>query len=166
MRIGSGSGGTSGTINSGNSGQIAYYTASGTTIGGMNAVPLTSGGTGATSASGAIANLLPGVASDGNNGITVTGNVKAAKSIPALSPLCDIRSQGAVIDGVTPIDSAVQACINLVNSIYGAAGTVLLPCGGLGGGPGCYWANPSALNRVAGESTFFCKAEFNSVPRW
>jgi len=75
---GSGSGGTSGTINSGNSGQIAYYTASGTTIGGMNAVPLTAGGTGATSASGAVANLLPGVASDGNNGITVTGSVSAS----------------------------------------------------------------------------------------
>ena len=75
---GSGSGGTSGTINSGSAGQIAYYTASGTTIGGMNAVPLTSGGTGATSASGAVTNLLPGVASDGNNGITVTGSVSAS----------------------------------------------------------------------------------------
>ncbi len=152
---GSGSGGTSGTINSGNSGQIAYYTASGTTIGGMNAIPLTSGGTGATSASGAIANLLPGVASDGNNGIAVTGNLKAAESIPALSPACDIRSQGAVINNATPIDSAVQACVNLINSTYGATGTVLLPCGGLGGGPGCYWANPSALTiSPAGEVKF------------
>ena len=34
----------SGTINSGSSGQIAYYTASGTTIGGMSAVPLAAGG--------------------------------------------------------------------------------------------------------------------------
>src|SRR5208283_5380314 len=54
---GSGSGGTSGTINSGITGQIAYYTASGTTIGGMSAVPLAAGGTGATSAGGALANL-------------------------------------------------------------------------------------------------------------
>ncbi|MGB6857369.1 MAG: hypothetical protein WBE03_10840, partial [Terracidiphilus sp.] len=152
---GSGSGGTSGTINSGNAGQIAYYTASGTTIGGMNAIPLASGGTGATSASGAIANLLPGVASDGNNGIAVTGNVKAAEAIPALSPVCDIRSQGAVINNATPIDSAVQACVNLINSTYGATGTVLLPCGGIGGGPGCYWANPSALAiSPAGEVKF------------
>ena len=153
---GSGSGGMSGTINSGNSGQIAYYTASGTTIGGMNAVPVTSGGTGATSASGAIANLLPGVASDENNGITLTGSVKAAKSIPALSPWCDIRSQGAVIDGVTPIDSAVQACINLVDSVYGGTGTVLLPCVRAGStGPGCYFANSSVLTGpVAGNVKF------------
>ncbi len=54
---GSGSGGTNGTINSASSGQIAYYMGNGTSIGGMSAVPLTSGGTGATSASGALANL-------------------------------------------------------------------------------------------------------------
>jgi hypothetical protein len=46
-----------GTINSGSTGQMAYYTTNGTAIGGMNAVPLASGGTGATSASGALANL-------------------------------------------------------------------------------------------------------------
>ena len=113
----------------------------------MNAIPLASGGTGATSASGAIANLLPGVASDGNNGIAVTGNVKAAEAIPALSPVCDIRSQGAVINNATPIDSAVQACVNIVNSVYGGTGTVLLPCVAArsAGGPGCFWNNPSAL---------------------
>jgi hypothetical protein len=143
---GSGSGGTSGTINSGNTGQIAYYAANGTTIGGMNAVPLTAGGTGATSASGAVANLLPGVASDGNNGMIVTGNVQAAKSISALSPVCDIRSQGAVIDDATPIDSAVQACINIVNSVYGGTGTVFLPCVRQDStGPACYLQNSSIL---------------------
>jgi hypothetical protein len=75
---GSGSGSGSGTVNSGSTGQIAYYTANGTTVGGESAVPLTAGGTGATSASGAMANLLPGVASDGSNGVAVTGNVNAA----------------------------------------------------------------------------------------
>ena len=74
---GSGSGGGSGTVNSGNLGQIAYYTSNGTTVGGMNAVPVTAGGTGATSAAGAMTNLLPGVATDGNQGVTVTGNVAA-----------------------------------------------------------------------------------------
>jgi hypothetical protein len=149
---GSGSGGTSGTINSGNSGQIAYYTASGTTIGGMNAVPLASGGTGATSASGAIANLLPGVASDGNNGIIVTGNVKAAASIPALSPVCDIRAYGAIIDGHTPIDSAVQACINNVDSTPGSTGTVFLPCNG---GVGCFLQNSSILTGPSAGTVIF-----------
>jgi hypothetical protein len=75
---GSGSGSGSGTVNSGSTGQIAYYTSNGTTVGGESAVPLTAGGTGATSASGAMANLLPGVASDGSNGAAVTGNVNAA----------------------------------------------------------------------------------------
>ena len=40
---GSGGGGGSGTINSGTSGQIAYYTTSGTVIGGTSAVPLSIG---------------------------------------------------------------------------------------------------------------------------
>jgi hypothetical protein len=153
---GSGSGGASGTINSGTTGQIAYYTASGTTLGGTNAVPVASGGTGATSASGAVANLLPGVASDGSNGITVTGSVKAAESIPALSPVCDIRSQGAIINGSAPIDSAVQACINLVDSVYGGTGTVLLPCIHAGStGPGCYLANSSILTGPAAGNVKF-----------
>ncbi|MGP8253609.1 MAG: hypothetical protein ACLQHF_16390 [Terracidiphilus sp.] len=47
----------SGTVSSGNSGQIAYYSSSGTTIAGISAVPVTSGGTGSTSAAGAMANL-------------------------------------------------------------------------------------------------------------
>ncbi|MGD0521344.1 MAG: hypothetical protein ABSA48_08825 [Terracidiphilus sp.] len=53
---GSGTGG-SGTVSSGSAGQIAYYSATGTTVGGMNAVPVTAGGTGAATAAGALANL-------------------------------------------------------------------------------------------------------------
>jgi hypothetical protein len=55
---GSGGGtGGGGTVNSGTSGQIAYYTATGSTVGGMNAVPVTAGGTGASTAAAALANL-------------------------------------------------------------------------------------------------------------
>jgi hypothetical protein len=54
---GSGSGSGSGTVGSGSSGQIAYYAANGTTIGGINTVALTAGGTGASTAAGALANL-------------------------------------------------------------------------------------------------------------
>lgn len=57
---GSGSGGTSGTINTGLSGQIAYYTGNGAALGGMTAVPMSSGGTGATTATGAAANIVNG----------------------------------------------------------------------------------------------------------
>jgi hypothetical protein len=149
-----GSGESSGTINSGSNGQIAYYTASGTTIGGMSAVPVTAGGTGATSASGAMANLLPGVASDGSSGIKVTGNVAAGESIPATSPYVDIRAYGAVLDNATPIDSALQAAISSYQYQQGHSATILLPCaGGNGGstqGNGCYLDNPSLLTEPSG----------------
>jgi len=75
---GTGSGG-SGTVGSATSGQIAYYTSTGTSIGGMNQIPLTAGGTGASSASGALASLgaqaaITGLTTDGLNGILVPGN--------------------------------------------------------------------------------------------
>jgi hypothetical protein len=140
---GSGSGGGSGTINSGSSGQIAYYTTSGTVIGGVSAVPLASGGTGATSASTAIANLLPGVASDSNHGITVQGNAAAAQSITTVSPMLDIRAYGATIDGTTdiatPLQNAIAACPQPLTGTGGNSCTVLLSCGG----KGCY-LGPSA----------------------
>jgi hypothetical protein len=76
---GSGSGG-SGTISSGSAGQIAYYTAAGTTIGGMSTVPLTAGGTGATTAAGAVSNLIPGATLSGSGSsqvISLPGSVAA-----------------------------------------------------------------------------------------
>ncbi|MFZ1084518.1 MAG: hypothetical protein WAN35_06100, partial [Terracidiphilus sp.] len=69
-----GSGSGSGTVNSGTSGQIAYYNTAGTAVSGISTVPITAGGTGSSTASGALANLLPGVASNGSNGVIVTGN--------------------------------------------------------------------------------------------
>jgi hypothetical protein len=81
---GSGSGGTGGTINSGNAGQIAYYTAAGTTIGGMSTVPLTAGGTGAMTAAGAVSNLIPGATLSGSGSsqiISLPGSVVANASL-------------------------------------------------------------------------------------
>ncbi|MGD0729809.1 MAG: hypothetical protein ABR956_00995 [Terracidiphilus sp.] len=87
---GSSSGGN-GVVGSGLVGQIAYYTNNGTTIGGLNAVPVTAGGTGATTAAGALANLggaaLTGatftgpVAALSTNGVQTVpsgGNIQAA----------------------------------------------------------------------------------------
>ena len=64
-----GTGDGSGTVGNGSTGQIAYYTDDGTAIGGTSAVPLTSGGTGATTADAALQNLgaLP------QSGGTMTG---------------------------------------------------------------------------------------------
>jgi hypothetical protein len=50
-------GGSNGTVNAGTSGQIAYYSGTGTSISGTNTVSIAAGGTGATSASGALVNL-------------------------------------------------------------------------------------------------------------
>ena len=52
-----GAGGSNGTVNAGTSGQIAYYSGTSTSISGTNTVSITAGGTGASSASGALANL-------------------------------------------------------------------------------------------------------------
>ncbi|MGB7984875.1 MAG: hypothetical protein WCF54_06925 [Terracidiphilus sp.] len=71
-----GTGSGSGTVNSGVSGQIAYYSASGAAVSGISTVPISAGGTGASTASGALANLLPGVTSNGSNGVAVAGSTQ------------------------------------------------------------------------------------------
>ncbi len=54
------SSGGGGTVNSGSTGQIAYYNGNGTAVSGMSTIPVSAGGTGASTASGALA-LLGGV---------------------------------------------------------------------------------------------------------
>ena len=136
---GSGSGGTSGTINSGSTGQIAYYTASGTTVGGLSAVPMSAGGTGAATAGAALANL-GGVPLAGG---TMTGALTTTQSIPESSPYVDIRSFGAVIDNATDIGPAVcSAEQSYSTSRQGQSATIFLPCGGTS--TGCWWKNPLA----------------------
>ncbi len=78
---GSGSGGGSGTVNSGTTGQIAYYAANGTTVSGTSTIPITAGGTGASTASGAMANFLPGVTSNAANGVSVAGNTQLSGAL-------------------------------------------------------------------------------------
>ena len=102
-----GTGSGNGTINSGNSGQIAYYTATGTAIGGMSAVPLSSGGTGATTASVALANL------GGQQTIPVT----------AYGAVGDCTPNGTVAN-CTDNTSAIQSAIN---AAYTSGGSVFLP---------------------------------------
>jgi hypothetical protein len=136
---GTGSGGTSGTINSGTTGQIAYYTTSGTTVGGVSSVPVSSGGTGAATASAALANL-GGVPLAGG---TMTGALTTTQSIPENSPYTDIRAFGAVIDNATDIGPAVcSAEQSYSTSRQGQSATIFLPCGGTG--TACWWKNPLA----------------------
>lgn len=104
---GTGSGG-SGTVNTGTSGQVAVYSTNGNVLAGLTSLPLTAGGTGSTTAAGALSAIgaqaaMSGVASDGNNGLTITGNVKAS-----------------VVNSTTSVSSA-NGIINIMAAPYGAA---------------------------------------------
>jgi len=91
------------------------------------------------------------------NPSAISGSQQANDAIPSITPFCDIRAYGAVINGTTPIDSAVQTCINLVNSLHGGTGTIFLPCGGQTGGLpwGRYLANSSLLTGPTGGTVKF-----------
>jgi hypothetical protein len=135
---GCGSNTTSGTtVSSGTTGQIAYYTGNGTSVGGETSVPVAAGGTGATTAAAAMTNL-GGVSTTVTSMQTMAGPLTATGLIPATTPYADIRAYGAVIDGATPIDSAL---VSAVAAACTSSGSVLLPCGG----NGCYLSNGSIL---------------------
>ena len=127
---------------------MAYYNANGTSIAGTTAVAVTAGGTGASSAAQALANLggqpvLAGVVSDGSLGVTVTGQVAAGTTVSNSQPMLDIRhpsfAGGAICDGgAHSIDAALQAAINAIAS---TGGEILIP----GSPNACYLSNPNAL---------------------
>jgi hypothetical protein len=87
---GTGSGGVSGTVSSATTGQIAYYTGNGSSVGGVTLVPLTAGGTGASTAPAALSTLgaqaaIPGLTSDGLNGIVVPANGTFGGNVAAVN---------------------------------------------------------------------------------
>jgi hypothetical protein len=120
---GTSSGGGSGTVSSATSGQIAYYTGNGTSIGGMSQVTVSAGGTGASSASGALASLgaqaaIAGLATDGLNGIVVPGNGAFGGAVAA-------QSVNHVFSASAYSGSDCGAKINTVDGVLGgASGTI------------------------------------------
>jgi hypothetical protein len=76
---------------------------------------------------------------------TFTQPVVMPESITELSPVIDIRALGAVPDGSTPIDTALQEavneCIGFGSTPSGQSCEILLPCNG----QGCFLQNPSAI---------------------
>ena len=95
-----GSGNGNGTVSIGDSGQIAYYTSSGTSIAGMNTIPVSAGGTGASTGTAALQNM--GGLSLAQTALqTLAGPVQAPTAtfddnITAHTPLVDVRAFGAV----------------------------------------------------------------------
>ena len=129
---GTGGGGGSGTVGSGTSGQIAYYPSTGTSVGGISEVPISAGGTGAATAAAALTSLgaqaaIPGLGSDGANGIVVTGNVAAAtmaaKDNTSIGPRFDITQYGAVGNGYATTGT-ISASSNSLTVPSGAAWVV------------------------------------------
>jgi hypothetical protein len=154
---GSGGGGGSGTINSGTSGQIAYYTTSGTVIGGTSAVPLASGGTGATTPAGAVANVV--------NGQNIAPNASASK----VSPDCDVTAYGAVGDNSTDNHATIQSAFS---ACYTSGGSVFFPVNPASSGPTVYYTsvpiNPKGVSfhgppGSAGQSQAFVSGMLVSV---
>jgi hypothetical protein len=113
-----GSGSGSGTVSSGNVGQIAYYAANGTAVSGTSAVPVTAGGTGATTAAGALAALgaqaaIPGLSGDGKTtpGIQVSGTVVAGAAVANTANGIYNTAQYASGSSTGGIQEAYNACV-------------------------------------------------------
>jgi hypothetical protein len=134
---GSSSGG-SGTVNPGTSGQIAFYPANGTSVDGVSQVPVSAGGTGASTAAAALTNLgaqaaIPGLSSDGANGILVTDNgtfggtvdaaTVSAKNMASIGPRYDVTQFGAVGNGYSTTGS-ISAGSNSLTVTSGSAWVV------------------------------------------
>ena len=128
----------SGTVNSGASGQIAYYAASGTAVSGESQVPVSAGGTGASTATGALTSLgaqaaIAGLSSDGANGIAVAGNINSAslstKNLTSIGPRFDVTQFGAAGNGSTDDTTAIQAAFNACwnGGVFPYGGTVEFP---------------------------------------
>jgi len=106
------SAGGSGTVTAGNTNQIAYYTGNGTAIAGMSTVPVTAGGTGASSVSAALTSLgaqpaMTGVSSDGANGLVVAGTVAAPTLVGGINGGIVTKQNGLKQDARLCNDAAV-----------------------------------------------------------
>ena len=110
----------------GSSGQIAYYTGNGSSIGGMSMVPLAAGGTGAATAAGALQNLR-GISSTATAEQTMTGplnaNVNGVFAVTVFGAKGDCTGGGPTA-GCTDNHSAIQ---NAINAAAAVRGTVYFP---------------------------------------
>ncbi len=114
-----GTGSTNGTVNAGTSGQIAFYNGSGTVLSGTNTVSVSAGGTGASTASGALGNL---------GGAAITG---AAFTGPVSAPSMNLEYD---VDGFP--SSCTVSSVNYTTQTDCAVATLRAEAG-------TFFANPT-----------------------
>jgi hypothetical protein len=149
-----GSGSSTGTVNSGSSGQIAYYNGTGTVLSGTSTVSVTAGGTGSSTASGALTNLggaaLAGAAFSGPVSISSTFSVANNLSI---GPRYDVTNAafGAKGDGATDDTLAIQAAFNACANYVASTKTLTGNYGGIVEFPGIHsYVVSSTINAYDG----------------
>jgi hypothetical protein len=149
-----GSGSSNGTVNSGTSGQIAYYSGNGTVLSGTSTVSITAGGTGASTATGALANLggaaLAGASFTGPVSTTGTLSVENNSSI---GPRFDVTNAafGAKGDGSTDDTAAIQAAFNACANYVALTKTLTGAYGGIVEFPGLHsYVISSTINAYDG----------------
>ena len=131
-----GSGGGSGTVNSGASGQIAYYSASGTALSGMSTIPVSSGGTGAATPAAAIA-ALGGASTATTAAQTFAGPLNVPSLNSSVNGLINVASPGFGLASNTcsgddtAAFTAAQAAAEAFAVANVRAATIVVP-------PGCY----------------------------
>jgi hypothetical protein len=133
-----GTGSGSGSVSSGTAGQIAYYTSNGTALGGTNAVPVTAGGTGASTAAGALVSLgaLPlagGTLTGPVTGPGFAGTLNAASGTYGATPTSDVSvNVNNAIAAIVPVPSgAYHGTVTLdpTLGVYGQQHTIYVPTG-------------------------------------
>ncbi|MFP5237165.1 MAG: beta strand repeat-containing protein [Acidobacteriota bacterium] len=131
-----------GTVGAGSAGQVAWYSASGTAVTGMAAVPLSAGGTGASDAPTALANLGAVPASGGTmtgplTGTTASfsGDIAAANTVTGVTNQTktgsgqgiNVMAAGAYCDDIHNDAPAIQSLITSLTN----GGIVIFPTNAL-----------------------------------
>jgi hypothetical protein len=97
----------------GTAGQIAYYTGDGTVLGGTNAVPIAAGGTGASTAAGALT-ALGGASLGTTAGQSFAGPIFAPSVNASVNDSINVKAApyNAKCDGATDDRAALQSALN------------------------------------------------------